>query len=123
MTRHLCLVLLALCSVPGCGSSSSDSPNGSGGMNTGTCPNLTGTWKVTMHCEASLVGASAAVTQTGCSLAFAAPFDGFTGTVSTAGEVTLSGPQSCTGTVSGSPVSQIPLLCTPGTCNVTLSKN
>jgi len=121
MTRKLCLLLLALSSIPGCGSSSSESPDGSGGTNAGTCPNLTGTWKVTMHCEASLVGMSAALTQTGCSLGFAAPFDGFTGSVNADGEVTLSGPQSCTGNVSSSS-SLISLACTPGTCAVTLSK-
>ncbi len=71
------------------------------------------------HCEASLVGTDALVTQSGCSLAFAPPFNGFTGSVSIDKKVTLSGPQTCSGTASDTAIS---LTCTPGTCAVTLSR-
>jgi hypothetical protein len=73
---------------------------------------------VTAHCDASLIGQKAVVTQTGCSLSFAAPFNGFTGTV-TGATLTLNGPQSCTGTVMANSIS---MMCTPGTCDVTLSR-
>jgi len=67
----------------------------------------------------SLIGSTAAVTESNCSLSFAAPFDGFTGTVGADGTVTLSGPQSCTGKPSGDTIA---LSCTPGTCAVTLTR-
>ena len=47
------------------------------------------------------------------------PFNGFTGTVTADGKVTVSGPQSCTGTATSSAIS---MSCTPGTCSVTLSR-
>ena len=59
------------------------------------------------------------MTQTDCSLSFAAPFDGFMGTLTTDGKITLTGAQACTGTVTASTIS---MTCTPGTCNVTLSR-
>jgi hypothetical protein len=59
------------------------------------------------------------VTQTDCTLSFAAPFDGFTGTVTSDGMLSLSGPQSCTGTVTASSISMV---CTPGTCDVKLAR-
>jgi hypothetical protein len=74
---------------------------------------------VTKHCDASLVGASAVVTESNCKLTFASPFDGFTGSVAADGTVTLSGPQSCTGKSSQS---SIDFACTPGTCAVTLTR-
>lgn len=110
---------LLLFLVGACGGSSSPpgatSPDGS----SAACPDVSGTWTVTAHCDASLVGQKAVVTETGCSLSFAAPFNGFMGTVTMDGKVTLSGPQSCTGTVSASSISMI---CTPGTCDVTLTR-
>jgi hypothetical protein len=86
---------------------------------TGGCPIVGGTWKVTAHCDPSLIGQSAVVTQTDCSLTFAAPFNGFTGTVTSDDKISVSGPQSCTGTASASSIS---MSCTPGTCTVTLSR-
>jgi hypothetical protein len=80
---------------------------------------VSGTWTVTAHCDASLVGQKAIVTQTDCSLSFAAPFDGFTGILTADGKITLSGAQACTGTVTASTIS---MTCTPGTCNVMLSR-
>lgn len=108
MTRVPFLAVLLACS---CGSD----PSGTNG----TCPDISGTWTVTQHCDATLVGASAVVTQTNCSLSFASPFNGFTGSVGADGTITLSGPQSCTGNRSGNSIS---LSCTPGTCAVTLTR-
>jgi hypothetical protein len=111
MPRALLVAIFFLCA---CSSSSNESsPDG------GACPDVSGTWTVTAHCDSSLVGQKAVVTQNGCSLSFASPFDGFTGTLTTDGKLTLSGPQSCTGTVSAT---TLPLMCTPGTCIVTLSR-
>lgn len=103
-----CLLLV------GCGSSSTDEK-----QSDGSCPSVAGSWTVTKHCESSLVGMSASVTQQSCALTFAAPFNGFTGQVSADGGVTLSGPQSCSGTFAND---AIDLTCTPGTCLVTLSR-
>ncbi|HET9932752.1 MAG TPA: hypothetical protein VFQ35_18740 [Polyangiaceae bacterium] len=102
--------LLAL----GCGSSSTNEPSPNG-----SCPSLAGAWTVTKHCDASLVGMTATVNQQTCSLSFASPFNGFSGQVTADGAVTLSGPQSCTGSVAND---AIDLTCTPGTCLVTLSR-
>jgi hypothetical protein len=110
MIRGTLSALLVLCA---CASSSSNTSDGA------TCPDLSGSWSVTKHCDASLVGMTAHVTQTACSLAFAPPFDGFTGRVTPLSKVTLSGPQSCMGTAA---VGSISLRCTPGTCAVTLTR-
>jgi hypothetical protein len=80
---------------------------------------VAGTWKITAHCDPALVGLDATVMQTGCAISFAAPFDGFTGTLTSDGKVSLSGPQSCSGTVTASAIS---MSCTPGTCPVTLAR-
>ena len=100
--------------VVGCSSSSTDDK-----PSNGNCPSAAGSWTVTKHCEASLVGMTATVAQESCALSFAAPFNGFTGEVSADGGVTLNGPQSCTGALSND---AIELTCTPGTCLVTLSR-
>lgn len=107
--------------VCACGSDSSGTPsNSTGGSGNAACPDITGTWAVTKHCDASLVGSSAVVSQHDCKLSFAAPFDGFTGSVGTDATVTLSGPQSCTGKAASDSIS---LACTPGTCDVTLTRS
>jgi hypothetical protein len=80
---------------------------------------VSGTWTVTAHCDSSLVGQKAVVTQTGCALSFAAPFNGFMGTLTSDGKITLTGAQACTGTVKASTIT---MTCTPGTCDVTLSR-
>lgn len=107
--------------ITACSSSSSGSPSDSSaaGDTGATCPNLAGTWNIAEHCDSTLVGENAVVTQTDCSLAFAAPFDGFSGTVGSDGKLTLSGPQTCSGTASSSTIN---LNCTPGTCTVKLTK-
>ena len=83
------------------------------------CPDVSGTWTVSKHCEASLVGEALSVTQRDCALTFAAPFDSFMGSVTSTGQITLSGPQSCTGSASSTAVNMI---CSPGTCEVVLAR-
>jgi hypothetical protein len=41
--------------------------NGNGDGN-GNCPDMTGTWVVIDHCEPSVIGTTAAVTQDGCDI-------------------------------------------------------
>jgi hypothetical protein len=62
---------------------------------------------------------TAVVSQNECSLSFAAPFDGFSGKVLADGSLTLSGPQSCTGTSADKALN---LMCTPGSCTVKLTR-
>jgi hypothetical protein len=107
----LLLLLVAACS-------SSSSPPAASGEG-GACPNVAGTWKITAHCDPSLIGQNAGVAQSGCSLTFQAPFNGFTGTVTSDDKITVSGPQSCSGSATASAIS---MSCTPGTCAVTLSR-
>lgn len=90
---------------------------GAGGGASGACPDVSGAWKITAHCDPSLIGKPLTVTQNACALSFAPPFDGFAGTVGADGKLTLTGPQSCTGTASTSTIS---MTCTPGTCLVTV---
>jgi hypothetical protein len=112
--------LLALLACA-CGSDSSGAAsNYTGDSGNAACPDLTGTWAVTKHCDASFVGESAPVSQHDCMLSFASLFDGFHGTVGGDGTVTVSGPQSCTGKAAAS---SIALSCTPGTCEVTLTRS
>ena len=112
--------LLPLLLVLGCSSGSPTASPASGDSGaSGACPDTAGAWMITAHCDPSLIGQSVTVTQTDCSLSFAAPFDGFTGTVGPDGKVVLSGPQSCTGTASASSIS---MTCTPGTCPVKLAR-
>jgi hypothetical protein len=106
------LLLLSLFAFA-CGSSSDDEGE------PGNCPNLSGTWTVAEHCDASLIGASAPISMKSCSLTFSAPFDGFSASVSEDGAVSVSGPQTCTGNATQNTIT---LDCTPGDCSVTLTK-
>lgn len=111
--------LMLVLGLAACGSDvGSPAANGGTSGNQG-CPVVSGTWTVTKHCEASLVGTSLTVTQRDCTLRFSAPFDSFMGTVTAAGGISLSGPQSCTGTASATAVS---MTCTPGSCEVELAR-
>jgi hypothetical protein len=101
-----------------CGSSSSDDSAPSS-----ACPNLAATWTITAHCVSSFVGQTVTVTQSSCALTFAAPFDGYSGTVSSDGSLNVTGPtatgtQDCTGTATAS---SLDLSC-PGPCHVTLTR-
>jgi hypothetical protein len=113
---HPTLFLVALLCLLACSSSLSSSSGGDSGS---MCPNVAGTWNITEHCDPSLVGQRVVVTQTGCSLSFAAPFNGFTGTLASDGKIIVSGPQSCTGAATASSIS---MSCTPGTCKVALAR-
>lgn len=114
MIRNLLLVGACFVLCNACGSDSA------GSENTGkTCPDVSGTWQVTEHCVASLVGASASVKQTGCELSFDAPFDGFSGSVTSDGKITIGGVQDCVGNATSSAIS---MLCTPGDCQVKLAR-
>jgi hypothetical protein len=110
--------VFVLCAA--CSGSSDPAPAGSAGSaGNSSCPDLSGAWDVTAHCESSLIGMTLQVTENDCMLSMAAPFDAFTGSVTADGTITLSGPQSCTGTATASAVS---MNCTPGTCVVKLSR-
>jgi len=120
MARLVLIAALFGLSLAACGSdsdSSGSTTSSTGGS--GACPNLAATWKVTAHCDPSLIGKDAIVTQNGCNLTFEAPFNGFTGTVTSDSKLTIAGPQTCTGTATAS---AIQMNCTPGTCTVTLSR-
>ncbi|HVW27510.1 MAG TPA: hypothetical protein VHC69_19230 [Polyangiaceae bacterium] len=117
MSKSLFALAVLACA---CGSDSSGAPSKSAGANGDSCPDVAGTWAVTKHCDASLVGASAVVSESNCALSFQPPFNGFTGSVGADGSITLSGPQSCSGTVSQDSIS---LSCTPSPCDVALSRS
>jgi hypothetical protein len=126
MVRTLPVALLLVVALCACSSSSSSpstgtgtSGGGSSSGSSGACPNVAGAWKITAHCDASLVGQALTITQTDCALAFSAPFNGFTSTLTTDGKISVSGPQTCTGTAAASAIS---MTCTPGTCLVTLGR-
>ena len=116
MMRSLCVAVLLLA---GCSSSDASGGGSAGSTGTGSCPDVSGSWKVTAHCDPSLVGSSLVVTQTECSLSFAAPFNAFAGHLAADGQISLSGPQTCTGTATASAIS---MTCTPGTCTVKLTR-
>src|SRR5262245_66540313 len=109
------LSLLASCSS----SDSSSSSSSGGGSGTQACPTVSGNWKVTQHCDASLVGSPIVVTQNDCTVAFSAPFDKFSASLKSDGSITVTGPQTCTGTASPTTIT---MSCTPGTCTVTLGR-
>ena len=126
MIRSLLVMsVMALVSAACGGSSDSPNPGGNagsgnaGGADNGSCPDLSGEWTLTEHCESSFVGMTLKVTENACVLSFAAPFDAFSGSVTAAGKITLSGPQSCTGTATATSVS---MNCTPDPCPVKLAR-
>jgi hypothetical protein len=105
----------------GAGSSSSTggSGGGNGGASSAACADVGGTWTVKNHCDPTLVGQQVTITQSTCALTFSSPFDGFTASVDQDDKVSVSGPQTCTGTASHSTIN---LTCTPGTCVVKLTR-
>jgi len=52
-------------------------------------------------------------------VSFASPFDAFSGSVTSDGKITLSGPQGCSGTATATSVS---MNCTPDPCPVKLTR-
>ena len=122
MIRTLFALGLGCALSSGCSSNSSDpasAGSAAGSSGTGHCPDLSGAWQVDAHCEASLVGMSLEITQTGCTFSVSAPFDQFSGSVASDGAVSLSGPQSCTGQAT---TSEVTLSCTPAPCPVKLGR-
>lgn len=119
MIRSLCVAFIPFFFCACSSSSSEPSSPSAAGETSAACPSVAGTWNIAEHCDLSLVGKSAVVMESDCSLSFAAPFAGFTGTVASDGKLTLSGPQTCSGMASSS---TIDLRCTPGTCTVKLNK-
>jgi hypothetical protein len=111
--------ILAACSSGSTTTVGSASDGGGAGGGGGACPNVAGMWTVKTHCDPSLVGDTMTVTQSNCSLTFSAPFNGFNATVTSDDKISVSGPQTCTGTASAS---SIAMTCTPGTCMVTLAR-
>ncbi len=89
-----------------------------------SCPNISGTWKVTQHCVSEYVGLTFPVAQSGCSFTTGDPFANFMGTVGANDEVTLSGPAgssqpiTCSGAVASGVIA---LNCQPS-CAVSLQK-
>ena len=111
-----------LLSVSACGSSSDGAAPSSaqaGAPAIAVCPDVSGTWTVTQHCDATLVGQTLKVMQSDCALSMASPFDQFTGSVTKDDTISLSGPQTCSGSATADSVS---MMCTPGNCAVTLAR-
>jgi len=107
-------------SDPSSGSSAGESgTSGGSGSGSASCPDVSGSWQVTAHCDATVIGMTLQVTQRDCSLAFAEPFDAFSGSLTSDGKISLSGPQTCTGTASEISVS---MSCTPAPCPVKLAR-
>jgi hypothetical protein len=117
--RFLFLLGLLCAHLAACSSDSSDAGPQGGAGSTGSCPDMSGAWDITAHCDSSFIGMTLQVSQNACALSFAAPFDEFSGSVTEGGKITLSGPQSCTGTATTTAVS---MNCSPGTCVVKLMK-
>jgi len=121
-------VMSLVCSA--CGDSSdSPSPGGSAGSgneggasNSSSCPDVSGNWTLTDHCEASFIGMTLTVTEKDCALSFASPFDAFSGSVTTDGKIMLTGPQDCSGTATSTSVSMNCTSSTPGPCPVKLAR-
>ena len=70
------------------------------GCGSESCPSVAGTWKIVGYCESSLVNRTVTVSQSGCAITYTDPFPGWTGTISAAGLVTVTGPRGC---AAGSP--------------------
>ena len=92
--RALCLLLgaLPIAAILGACSDDDDGPQ---------CPDVSGLWKVTQHCQPSAVGSQLAVQQSGCN--FSTSGGEFNGSVASSGEVSVTGslagfPIQCSGT-------------------------
>src|SRR6478735_10887274 len=93
-----------------------------GSANNSSCPDVSGDWTLTDHCEASFIGMTLTVTEKDCALSFASPFDAFSGSVTTDGKIMLTGPQDCSGTATSTSVSMNCTSSTPGPCPVKLAR-
>lgn len=117
------LTSCVLLGVSACGSSSdSGAPStaaSAGAPSVAACPDVSGTWTVTQHCDATLIGQTLNVMQSDCALSMASPFDQFMGRVTKDDTISLSGPQTCSGSATSDAVS---MRCTPGNCVVVLAR-
>lgn len=112
------------CSYPvAAGTNNNTVPGGGGGGNVNQgCPDVSGTWSMDQHCDPGMVGDAFEVTQSGCNLSV--PSQGWTGSVTAVGGISMGGPAggsvlTCTGTASQT---QLTVECQPGACHVEMSK-
>src|SRR5262245_21338768 len=98
-------------SMPACSSDDGDGAT-SGGATSGqaSCPDVSGTWKITAHsCMSSAVGSTLTIHQSGCNLTELEPW-GWSGTIDAAGKMAWSGPaaggmpMTCNATLSGTKI-------------------
>lgn len=86
------------------------------------CPDISGDWEVTSHCNDDFVGAVVAFEQDGCEVESGGSFEGFSGTVSDNGDLNIGGEGggsdviTCEGVATSG---QITIECSDG-CNVIL---
>jgi hypothetical protein len=109
------LVSLATGLLVGCGTVTDDG----GSRETGSCPNIAGTYRTTEHCDSSKVGDPFTVTQSGCSI----DAMGFSGTVSRDGSLSLAGQEdgmlwACSGAASATSFSTRCTAAGQHACNV-----
>jgi hypothetical protein len=77
----------------GCGSDAA-SPLADASQASTACPNLGGTWQVSMHCYAGLIGSPVMIAQDGCSFSTDGSFGTFTGVVQADGSFMMHGTSS-----------------------------
>jgi len=116
------LLLLFVFALIGC--SQDDDDDDSADDDSASCPDVSGTWTLTEHCEADLIGSALEIVQVGCDLTEFGTWEGWTGTVEPDGSTQWSGnagttPMTCTGAFVGNTVS---VTCDPP-CDVEAVKN
>jgi hypothetical protein len=93
----------------GSGNGSGGSGDGSGGAGEAQCPDLSGTFLITSHCEETFVGDTSESTQTGCEYTSTSGDYTCTGTIGSDGAITQvcpgigadGGDMNCTGSTDG----------------------
>jgi len=120
------LFVTAACGGSGVSGGTGGTPGAAtgGGSSAGDCPDVSGTWEIAQHCQSSFVGASATVSQTGCSYEVSSVGYSCSGTVSADASVTQTcsveegNTVSCSGQVTEGTMI---LVCT-GECSVVLQQ-
>lgn len=102
----------------GCGDDDSKTDDGDA-----ACLAIDGSWNISNHCQTSVVGTTATVHQSGCSISAVDPWTGWSGSMTPGDGITMSGPagtaqMTCTGTVTASAIT---MSCNP-TCDVELTR-
>lgn len=123
MSCHRRWVFAASCALLssvalGCGDDDSKTDDGDT-----ACLGIDGSWTIASHCQTSVVGTTATVHQTGCSVSSVDPWTGWSGSMTSDGAITMSGPagtaqMTCTGTATASAIT---MTCNP-TCEVKLTR-